>query len=868
MKKKTLFSLALASILMVGCQQDEFVSMNEDTSVDLGKRPELGQVSLNWGIPTTRMALNTMNNYSFVWEEGDKLGAAIVDQLTDEVLGGTKTIPGSNDFNGEDYSSLEWSYLDYVTGATKEIEVAGKKVKVTAKEAGIDVSQFYKEVDYISSNYPYARDAKGAWTTQANLVEGNYVFYAPYNQAHLTRQPIVVTLPMEQDCTEESKALKDFYKGTDPVAVGIDFLSAPDNRNDVIYPSVKMTNIFAYPQITIKNDFNGYLFKGDDAVDSKYYSSAAAGKYTMKLKKVEIYTTELGAPMDYKRALSTKQFKDEVNENGWDNDEKKFTTGETSKILAATSAYNEENYPAYPATQADAKTDAGYATQYANGSDDLISDYEVKHITCDLGGKELKNGESYKFFAIMPAEDYKSGLFAKVYVEIDGVSYIILTSTDELGIVEDEEAENNGYAYFTDATAALGDYNFSDPKHGSQGVRLVRGQRFPSAEVMEDASAVKDFAGSLMTINLVGGKKQAAYAMATEVQTENKGIVDNADFIDHIAKKIQRGTDLTENTDVQTTSRDKWAAGNIAFAPNNKVVINAELIKALYNTLYDKRPDGSATATGTVLTLNATRLPIASDVVVTLKVAGSTVYTFTTSDNVSYDIDFGLLVGDEGSALVNGINTISADATLKVAKDVTGAVVFVTDGTATLDNATGITGINVAASATLKVDCSTDALIMSKGTIEITEKGALTNANNVLEGTVQNDYLKAIAGNVKDATISAEMVGWPTTTIPATAKVNALSINIGAAGALNINKAEVEKLANLKDVAITLGNNVTSIKSSTSVTLTNIKNMTATATDVKWTTTANRITIYCGVDEPATNFFTNIAAGTGVTFAK
>lgn len=867
MKKKTLFSLALASILMVGCQQDEFVSMNEDTSVDLGKRPELGQVSLNWGIPTTRMALNTMNNYSFVWEEGDKLGAAIVDQLTDEVLGGTKTISGSADFNGENYSSLSWTYLQYVNGVTQDFEnAAGKKVKVTAKETGADISKFYKEVDYISSNYPYARDAKGAWTTQANLVEGNYVFYAPYNQAHLTRQPIVVTLPMEQDCTEESKALKDFYKGTDPVAVGIDFLSAPDNRNDVIYPSVKMTNIFAYPQITIKNDFNGYLFKGDDAVDSKYYSSAAAGKYTMKLKKVEIYTTEANAPMDYKRALSTQQFKKEVNENGWDNDEKKFTTGETSKILAATSVYNEENYPAYPKDQTEAKTDAGYATQYASGTDDLISAYEVKHITCDLGGKELKNGESYKFFAIMPAEDYGESLFAKVYVEIDGESYIILTNTTDLKVVEDEKAENKGYAYFTDATAALDDYNFSDPKHGNQGVRLVRGQRFPAAEVLEDASAVKDFAGSLMTINLVGGKKQAAYAMAKEVQIEDKGIVDNADFIDHITRKVQRGTSLTENTDVQTENRDKWAAGNIAFAPNNKVVINAELIKALYNTLYDVRPAGDAT--GTVLTLNATRLPIASDVVVTLKAAGSTVYTFTTSDNVSYDIDFGSLVGDEGSALVNGINTISADATLKVAKDVTGAVVFVTDGTATLDNATGITGINVAASATLKVDCSTDALIMSKGTIEITEKGALTNANNVLEGTVQNDYLKAIAGNVKDATISAEMVGWPTTTIPATAKVNALSINIGAAGALNINKAEVEKLANLKDVAITLGNNVTSIKSSTSVTLTNIKNMTATATDVKWTTTANRITIYCGVDEPATNFFTNIAAGTGVTFAK
>lgn len=863
MKKKTLFSLALASILMVGCQQDEFVSMNEDTSVNLGNRPELGQVSLNWGIPTTRMALNTMNNYSFVWEEDDRLGAAIVDQLEADVLNGTEKVKGNADFNGEDYSTLEWTYQEYVTDATKDFtNKAGKKVKVTAKETGIDVSEFYTVVDYLSSNYPYVRNAEGAWTTQANLVEGNYVFYAPYNQAHLTRQPIVVTLPMEQDCTEESKALKDFYKGTDPVALGVDFLSAPDNKEDVIYPSVKMANIFAYPQITIKNDFNGYLFKGDAADGGQFYSSAAAGKYTMKLKKVEIYTTTATAPLNYKRALAAETFKTQVA-NGWDNDVNKFTTGETSRILDAASSYSVENYPAYPADQAAAKADAGYATQYAEGGNDLISDYEVKHITCDLGGKELKNGEEYKFFAIMPAEDYGKELFAKVYVEIDGESYIILTSATDLDVVDNADADNNGYAYFTDATTALADYNFSDPKHGDEGVRLVRGQRFPAAEVLEDASAVKDFAGSLMTIDLVGGKRQAAYAMAKEIKTENKGIVDNADFIDHITRKVQRGTNLVENTAVGTKDRSEWEAADIAFAPNNKVVINAELIKALYKTLYDMRPGG--TATGTVLTLNTTKLPIASDVVVTLK--GGTTYTFTTSDKVSYDIDFGTLVGKDGTALVNGINTVNTAATLKAAKDVTGAVVFVSGAiTATLNDATGITGIDVASDATLTVNCSTDALIMSKGTITIGGKGALNNANNVLEGTISNDFLKAIAGNAEKATVSASMIGWPTTTIPATAKVNALTINLGVEGALTISKAEVDKLANLSDVAITLGDNVKSIKSSTSVTLTNIKSMGA-GTEINWTTTSNAITIYCGVDDPNT-FFTQIVAGAGVTFAK
>lgn len=864
MKKKTLFLLALASVFMVGCQQDELVSVNDTAGVNLGNRPELGSVTLISGDPTTRLALNTINNYSFKWEEGDRLGAAIVDIPKEAAQNGQNfTSKG-----GENYSSLNWTYSEYVAGVAKDFTTkAGKDVKVTAAEAGVDIEAYYTiDVNsYISSNYPYIRESS-SWTTQANLVEGNYVFYAPYNAAHLTRQPIVVTLPMEQDVTEESKAIKDFYAGKDPVTLGFDFLKAPANKDEVIYPSVKMTNIFAYPQITIKNDFDGYLFQGDAADGSNYYSSGAAAKYTMKLKKIEIYTTG-SAPLDYKRSLDVATFKSKIA-TGWDADQKEdgtkiFTTGVTSDILSTTSPYHVEEYPAYPATQADAKNDAGYATEYASGANDLISDYEVKHITCDLGGKELKNGEEYKFFAIMPAEDYGNELYAKVYVEIAGENYIILTSTSDLEVVDDTKDKYDGRAYFTDATTALADYNFRDKQHGDQGVRLVRGQRYPAAEVLEDASAVKAFAGSLMTIDLVGGKNQAAYAMAKAVEKEHKGIIDNADFIDHITKNVQRGVDLVENSAVEETERSKWSAKDIAFAPNTKVIINAELIKALYNRLYDVRPGG--TPSGTVLELKEAGLPIANDVLVTEKTNDT--YTFTTLDGVSYDIKYDAsLIGTNGTKLINGINTVSGTVALAVDKNVTGAVVMIpASATATLDKADGITAINVAASGNLNINCSTDALIVSEGAITMGAKGALTNPNNVLEGTIDNSVLVAIAGNTENAEVSASMIGWPVATISTNTKINALTVNLGTAGALTINKTEVEKLANLSNVEITLGANVNGIKSSASVTLTNIASMTASAS-IEWTTTANAITITCGAD-PGT-FFNNINKGTGVTFAE
>ena len=860
MKKKTLFSLLMASTLVVGCQQEELAGIEKAASVDLGNRPSLGAVSLTTGDPATRMALNESNNYSWKWEEGDKLGAAIVDMPNATTLNGADL----SATGGEDYCSLSWTYAEYVKGKVQQ--TAPGRPWVTAKQAGVKIEDYYtmNTGSEISSNYPYIK-VGGAWTTQANLVEGNYVFYAPYDKGHLTRQPLVITLPMEQDCSTESKALTDFYGGKTPVAIGNAFLAAPDNADEIIEPSVDMTNIFAYPLITIKNNFNGFLFDGAAAVSNKFWSSDVAKTYTMKLIKVEIYDATHPENLDYKRALDAPAYKTQVAA-GWNKTRKAdgtkiFTTGETSKILAATGDYNEATYAGYPQTQALARANAGYATEYLSGTSDIISNYQVKHITCDLGGKELANGEEYKFYVVMPAEEYENNLYAKVTVEINGKRYIILNRAADLAIDETVDSPTLGKANFADREigTALADYNFRDVKHGDVGARLVRGQRYPAGEVLEDASAVKSFAGTMMTINLTGGKKQAAYAMRVAPVTTYKGITSNADFIEHITMNVQRGVSLTENNSVATVDRSEWNAEDIAFAPNNTVVINAELVKALFSRLYDNR----GTATGDVLTLNTTSLPIASDVKVALK--SGTTYTFTTFDGVSYDIDFGALINTTGTALKNGINTVSSAVTLARANNkVTGAVVFVSGATATLNAVDGITAINVAATGGLNVNKSTAALINNAGAITIGATGELTNANNALGGTIQNNFQKAVAGTVT-GTVSAYIVGWPTNVIAATTQINALEVDLGTAGALTINNAEIAKLANLSDVALSVTANVTSIKSSSSVVLTNVASVSA-ASAIQWTTTAGAITVTCS-DDPA-SFFTNITNGTGVTFVE
>lgn len=892
MKKKTLFSLLMASTLVVGCQQDELVSIENEASVNLGNRPELGSVVLNGVEAETRLALNTNNKYSFKWEEGDKLGAAIVDTVNL-----TASITGYGKDKNNTWKYAAYTYADYAQNVVKSFGTYPKNnyykftqtYNNTSDDRVLHTSEEFYVVNknsIIASNYPYELK-DGKWTTQANLVEGNYVFYAPYDRAHLTRQPLVITLPVEQDCSSESKAVTDFYAGSTPVTLGTAFLAAPEDRSQVIYPSVKMTNIFAYPQITIKNNFKGFLFNGD-AADSngKYWSSATSASYTMKLKKIEIYDAANNATtLDYKRALDAPAYKAAVAA-GWDADKKAdgtgiFTTGKTSEILAATGSYNRATY-FY--TKTNAIRYENYGTKYADGAgNDIISEYYQKHVCCDLGGKELKSGEEYKFFVVMPAEDYGNEFYAKITVEINGKDYIILqnpaanfngdaTTGDVAGLQDDNELANFGKAYITDVTTALKDYNFRDVKHGDQGVRLVRGQRYPAAEVLEDASAVKSFAGTLLTINLTGGLNQIAVAKAEEVITTDRGITSNADFINHITMNVQRGVSLVENTAVQTKSRDDWDATDIAFADENTVVINAELVKALYSRLYDER---NGVATGDTLTLNATYLPIASDVKVA-KTATAKAYKFTTNDGVSYVIKFmgALEHSSTDGKLFNGINILTATNTLALDNTngtVTGAVVFVEASVAaTMNGATGIAAVTVEATGSLTVNCSTAARIINAGVVTVGQNGALTNADNELDGTVENNYLKQIAGTVKSTgVVSANFIAWPTTTIPANARINKMNVNLGTAGALTINQAEVDKLANLSKVVVELGTNVTSIASSSSVDLTaSMKSMKSlVSAGIEWTTTASAITVKCG-KATYTDFFTKVTPGTGVTFIK
>ena len=76
MRKKLFYSLSVAALL-ASCTSDEMIAPSVDGGeAQLAKRPELGQVVL--GEPATRIAI-TEGSFTVNFEEGDKIGACIVD---------------------------------------------------------------------------------------------------------------------------------------------------------------------------------------------------------------------------------------------------------------------------------------------------------------------------------------------------------------------------------------------------------------------------------------------------------------------------------------------------------------------------------------------------------------------------------------------------------------------------------------------------------------------------------------------------------------------------------------------------------------------------------------------------------------------
>lgn len=902
MKKRTYLvaTMAAALVALVGCTKD-FVAEAPKADAGLAERPEIGVVDLVVGQGTrVERDENSVSGLDWKWEADESVGALLVDEITaGKALKGHKNAT-ANGLVKNGSSDAEWTYKMYVNNTpvkdggtnyffTNTYKDNGSGTNLKVKNDG---AEYYTVVPNIYSNYPYNHVGKGAFTSEAKLVEGHYVFYAPYDEKHVTRQPLLVTLPAVQDVSDTYTAIDEFYASKTPVMLSMSYLSAANAGKQV---ATEMQPLFAYPKFTIVNKFKGFLFDGTKGpkdgsskviTENHFISTATAAEYDMKLIKMEVYaggTTDFFA---YQRDLNPTAFtqpftsKDSNgNELAWEKSATTYETARTSDVLTTT-AYGETEY-AFDEEDETMEFAAAFLT-----SGDITK--ATKRTVLDFGGKELKKGESYEFYAVMPAENYTTdGLFAILLVEIGGTPYYIWTNdvkggafdttetagfTTAIQVAKAQTGESKAnFAYF--ATTGITDgtnYRFIDRyNHGSDNVTLVRGERWPTAEVNADRTA-KDIKGHLLTVDLVGGMTQIALAALVEEEVEDpadKGIANNEEFLAYLnsihyttdAKEIENP--LLNGTDDDDDTIPEGA--EFFFAKENTVVINAELIDAIKNRIYG----GSMTLT--------TNLPIANDVAVTevKDASGKTEVTFKTSTSeytIIYSED--AEIGDDATALTAGINKVEGGE-LAVAQDeddvfATGVVVFITEGDATIAAKTAagddtgvanIASINLAEDVTLTVKTTFAGCVVGEEGSKVTiEKGAnLTNANNVLD-YVDNKALAAFGGKANTVNYTCFDLG--ISDIPAASKVNQVTVAPTTEKDIEVSDASIAFVKNLADGAkIIFGEKVTGLKSAKDVHLTNITAMESQkSTPLQWDITGGEaIAVYYTAPEEG-DFFTNI----------
>lgn len=167
MRTKHLFyTMALAG-MFAACTNEEFVDNGAQTVT--AERPSIAGVTLDMNEPSTRLALD--GDMKWIWEEGDKIAAMLMDQNNTGVRYGSATLT-------DDWNELTWL-------------------------------ERYHLVDYVHTNYPFSYSG-GEWATDANMLEGNYFLVYPYMSFNGQRQAYF-DISKQKQVGNTAAARKDAY---------------------------------------------------------------------------------------------------------------------------------------------------------------------------------------------------------------------------------------------------------------------------------------------------------------------------------------------------------------------------------------------------------------------------------------------------------------------------------------------------------------------------------------------------------------------------------------------------------------------------------------------------------------------------------
>lgn len=667
MKTKFLFySLAVAAA-MASCTQ-EVIEAPVNEAQDLSIRPTLGEVVLTEGEDVASRLAATGAGARPVFATGDKMGAAIMD---------------APKYPGQVYDE------DYRPGN-------------------------YNIVEYYSSNAGFLKDGN-AWYMNSDqpLVEGNYLFYAPYNPNMVLRSPFEVRVPQRQDISTEKSALDAYYADKNNVVViGHQFLAYQNGQAQ--RPSVEYYDVMSYPKFTIVNNFDGYLSQFERNTDGTI-KKTQAGAIAKSDSLVE-YTGAI--------KLDSIQIAYADGKDG-----KATNPALIGGLLTNQKIVNVLNPYAN-----------GWKTPLDNHLEDLLN--ENAKITTDsiittfvAGGKEIAKGDTTSFFAIMPADKFgKNELQANIYVTIGEKQYLFTVANVNFATKKVGEADVN----YADANGVTtGGYKFN-----KNSVTLLQGQIYPQEELNYDAntnkvSAKEKVKGSILRMELVGGKvsgdkdenknKDLLIAQEVSADVEIEEGPTETDLIDNNEEFIQFFADTYNNATMTEGAEMDEANGVFAFSTNTTATINSELI----NALADKQVKGS-------IKINKP-LVIANDVQVTAINTTDRKVTFKSNTNKSYVIELGTdytvnatyVQSANLSLHVKGTHSISSEATFGNIRNA---------GTLTVNAKLTATTFDNVKRANLNVSANIVNPVTNNGTINVTNATTAMLTVKGGTGTISIDY--------------------------------------------------------------------------------------------------------------------------------
>ena len=205
MKTRHLLTAIALPALFAACTNEDFVEQatSGSTSLDDRRTVDVPTVTIGLGEDAeTRLALN---GNKFVFEKTDRLGACLMDEIT-------------NDY--------------HVSGKTW--------------------SQWFNLVDYIQTNYKFTYNPQnGNFENNALMCEGNYFFYYPYDETMNTREAFEQELAAEQEMEVNADGSLNPRQTVLDNQVFLGHSAIYGDREDHESLNVSMKGAFAYPAFRI-----------------------------------------------------------------------------------------------------------------------------------------------------------------------------------------------------------------------------------------------------------------------------------------------------------------------------------------------------------------------------------------------------------------------------------------------------------------------------------------------------------------------------------------------------------------------------------------------------------------------------------------